>query len=91
MITLHEKGETKTYVPAVKAGACYNGAHRDAGGIVHLVPPLPPRTTGFWGTRALCNTRPGNSRGYGWLDAKKDITCPRCLEKMKRLQSKGGV
>lgn len=71
-------------VTAYKAGRCFNGAHRDAGTIIHLVPPMPSNSSGFWGTKALCGVEPGR-RGYGWDSTDRQATCPKCIIKSKSL------
>ena len=68
-------------IPAIKAGRCFNGAHRDKGKIIHAVPPLPDDTSGYWGAKALCGTSPGRS-SYGWDHTDQDINCPKCLKKI---------
>jgi hypothetical protein len=67
-------------VPAIKTGRCFNGAERDRGKIVHLVPPRPPKTNGDWFSKALCGTYPG-LRGNGWSSHTGPATCSKCLEK----------
>ncbi len=74
--------ETRIYVGAYKAGRCFNGAHRDGGTIVHLVPE-EPKGTNFWGDAALCGTKPG-ARGYGWASTPMPTTCPKCLLKKQK-------
>jgi len=69
-------------VSAYKAGRSFNGAHRDSGIIIHLVPPLPYTTNGFWGDKALCGAKPG-VRGYGWSDTSMPPTCEKCINKNK--------
>lgn len=70
--------EGKDYIAALKSGRAFNGAHRDAGKIIHLVPPF-----GFtsW-DKALCGTSPG-SRGNGWTKAMdhEAVNCPKCIRK----------
>ena len=61
-----------------KAGRCWNGAHRDSGTVVHIVPEKEP--TYPWFTKALCGAQPGRS-GYGWTGTKQDVNCPKCLKK----------
>jgi len=65
---------------ATKSGRAWNGAHRDAGVIVHLVLKMPENTAGFWGVAALCGTNPG-SRGNGWHKSNQQASCKRCLKK----------
>jgi len=70
----------KTIISNVrKAGRCFNGAHRDAGIIVHAVNGIEPN--GFWGTKALCGTVPGQ-RGHGWTKCDRDVNCPKCIKKL---------
>lgn len=68
-------------LPAVKSGRAWNGAHRDAGTIVHAVEPLPPTTGGDWFTKAECGAEPGR-RGNGWAKTSREINCPKCLKKL---------
>lgn len=70
------------YVTALKSGRAFNGAHRDSGRLVHLVPPLSGATAGFWGSKALCGTIPGY-RGNGWHEVNKPVSCARCIEMAK--------
>lgn len=67
-------------VSAVKSGRAWNGAHRDAGTIVHAVEPLPPTMRGDWFTKAECGAEPGR-RGSGWAETSREINCPKCLKK----------
>jgi hypothetical protein len=68
------------YKSAVKAGRCFNGAHRDSGVIVHAIPEDNINGPNF--KKALCGTSPG-IRGYGWNDSiNKDINCSKCLKKI---------
>lgn len=62
-----------------KGGRCFNGAHRDAGQIVHAI-PVDTEPSGFWGAPALCGAEPGR-RGYGWAISTKTVTCPKCIKK----------
>lgn len=88
MITTEQQAEVATtspaivkqVLPAVKVGRCFNGAERDRGTIVHLVPPLPVGCNGDWFTKALCGAEPGR-RGNGWGKVNKDATCPKCLKR----------
>lgn len=68
-------------IPAQKGGRCWNGAHRDAGAIVHAVESQPPTTGGYWGNKALCGAEPGR-RGYGWTTTNNKINCEKCLKRM---------
>jgi hypothetical protein len=72
----------RNVVSAYKAGRSFNGAHRDAGIIIHLVPALTSSTNGFWGDKALCGVKPGN-RGYGWANTYMAPTCEKCIKKNK--------
>lgn len=63
---------------ATKSGRGFNGAHRDAGTIVHAV---PQNKGGDWFTPALCGTEPG-IRGNGWHKSDAAVTCQRCLKKV---------
>lgn len=73
------------YVAARKVGRCFNGAHRDAGTIIHLV---PERTAnGDWFLKALCGTTPGR-RGNGWTESEHLATCKKCLAKQEKNNSK---
>ena len=67
-------------LPAVKGGRCWNGAHRDAGQIIHLVPAMPTYSSGDWFYKAVCGTEPGR-RSYGWNKTDKDANCPKCLKR----------
>ena len=67
------------YVPATKGGRCWNGAHRDAGQIVHLVPPINGH--GAWFSTALCGAEPGR-RSYGWSESNKEVNCEKCKKKL---------
>ena len=60
-------------------GRCWNGAHRDAGRVVHLVPD----DESVFG-QALCGARPG-ARSYGWAETDNEATCKRCLSKHEKL------
>ncbi len=77
-----EKTETTT---AVKSGRGFNGAHRDSGSIVHIVPKMSATCSGFWGDKALCGTRPGY-RGNGWSEVHNKANCPKCLSKQLTLE-----
>lgn len=66
-----------------KGGRCFNGAHRDAGTIVHIINGSEPN--GFWGGKSLCGARPG-MRGYGWAPTKKDVNCEKCLLKQESIK-----
>jgi hypothetical protein len=70
-----------TLLPAVKAGRCYNGAHRDRGQVVHAVPSLPKTSGGCWFDKAVCGAQP-SGRSYGWDNTTLEINCPKCLKKI---------
>lgn len=72
----------RKFVAAYKAGRCFNGAHRDAGRIIHAVEPLPETMSSAsqWLTKAACGAKPGQ-RGYGWSESSEQINCPKCLIK----------
>lgn len=61
-----------------KAGRAWNGAHRDAGTVVHIVEGDEPN--GYWGNKALCGTEPGR-RSYGWSKTDKEVNCKNCIKK----------
>jgi len=71
------------YVAAMKSGRAFNGAHRDAGKIVHLVEPLPENCSGDWFTKSLCGTIPGY-RGNGWHETTLDVNCEKCIKKFNQ-------
>lgn len=68
------------HTPAVKGGRCWNGAHRDRGQVVHIVPKLPTNTGGDWFSKSLCGSEPGR-RSYGWSDTSKEPNCLKCIKK----------
>jgi hypothetical protein len=68
-----------------KGGRCFNGAHRDAGTIVHIIQGEEPN--GYWGGKALCGAEPGR-RSYGWSKTEKETNCQKCIKrslKMKKI------
>lgn len=67
-------------IPAYKSGRAWNGAHRDAGTIVHLVEEMPENCGGYWGEKALCGAEPGR-RGNGWAVATKPVSCQKCINR----------
>lgn len=67
-------------VPAIKAGRCWNGSHRDSGTVVHAVEPLS-NPNGHWFKKALCGAVPG-TRSYGWTNTDKEINCSKCLKNL---------
>jgi len=70
----------------VKGGRCWNGAHRDAGKVVHAVHEVDYAGDNF--EKALCGTAPG-PRSYGWTYAPNelDVNCPKCVKKMEALRA----
>ena len=63
------------------AGRCANGLEGGRGRLWHAV----PRGT----IKALCGQEPGRLSG-GWSEydpEEKQVTCPRCLRKLKRVES----
>ena len=76
--------EETEYVSAIKSGRAFNGAHRDAGTIVHLVKSMG-NSFGFWGGKSLCGTEPG-MRGNGWHRVDKQPTCLKCIKKLNNPQ-----
>lgn len=71
------------YGYAKKSGRAFNGAHRDSGSVVHIVPKLPKGTGGDWFDKAVCGTEPGR-RGNGWHEVNEDPTCERCIKKFDK-------
>ena len=67
---------------AIKAGTARSkdGAERDRGVVVHIVPTLPDNCTGDWFTKALCGTEP---RRGGWCKTIREATCEKCIKKNK--------
>lgn len=76
------------YSNVYKAGRAWNGAHRDAGTIVHLVEGENPN--GSWFTKSLCGTEPGR-RSYGWSPTSKEVNCKKCLDKRAKLDTQPPV
>ena len=81
-----QEGKEPKYFEAVKSGRAFNGAHRDAGTIVHAV---QNNSEPSW-DKALCGTVPGH-RGNGWdfinhsndpRSTKKAVNCIKCLKKI---------
>jgi hypothetical protein len=64
-----------------KGGRCWNGVHRDAGRIVHLIEGKEPN--GFWGGKALCGVEPGRG-AYGWVMTSRKANCHKCIKKAKQ-------
>lgn len=65
-----------------KSGRAFNGFHRDAGTIVHVVPG--PKVNGDWFGKALCGTEPGR-RGNGWSETTRGISCDKCISKLSKI------
>lgn len=64
------------YMNATKSGRAFNGAHMDAGKIVHIV----KRGFPSW-NKSLCGTEPG-LRGNGWHEeTTQGATCDKCIAK----------
>ena len=68
-------------------GRLANGAERDRGLLVHLVPDPggPDHTRGNRSKQALCGAKPGR-RSVGWSHWNTNLdpgpaTCPRCLKR----------
>ncbi len=66
----------------IKSGRAFNGAHRDAGTIIHLIPKINP--SGVSWDKALCGTEPG-IRGNGWHQVDKPASCEKCIKKLKKV------
>jgi hypothetical protein len=79
--------EVKKYSNVVKSGRAFNGAHRDAGIIVHIIEG-EDKKNGFWGGKSLCRTEPGYS-GNGWATSQRDATCYKCIKKYLNLTDNG--
>jgi hypothetical protein len=76
-----------------KSGRAWNGAHRDAGTIIHIIDGS--EGTGFWGGKAYCGTEPGR-RSNGWeqkvtIGPNREVikateaTCQKCIDKYNKL------
>lgn len=74
----------KSYEPRRLAGRCANGAERDRGRLYHAVPMRYGSVTGdIWGP-ALCGQKPGRLSA-GWSEAAgTEVTCKRCLRKLRK-------
>lgn len=70
------------YRTVIKSGRAFNGAHRDGGTIVHLI-PLKEHDYPTW-DKALCGVVPGH-RGNGWHEVDRTATCEKCLKKQLKL------
>ena len=66
----------------LKSGRAWNGSHRDAGVIVHLV---EDNTDPSW-KKALCGTSPG-IKGNGWTspEEKEKANCVKCIKKLEEV------
>jgi len=70
-------------MPRRLTGRCWNGAERDSGHVYHAVSP----ENAAYG-KALCGAQPG-LRSNGWAELLGPaVTCPKCAQKMARLQSR---
>jgi hypothetical protein len=67
------------YKPHYLGGRCWNGAHRDAGKVVHAVRPLTGGGSNF--NTAVCGRTPGG-RSYGLAETADEVNCPRCKKCM---------
>lgn len=71
------------------AGRCVDGAERDSGTLYHAR-DLRRDGAGYFSTfKAFCGAEPGK-RSAGWSTYRpkdRQVTCPRCLKKLNRLQS----
>ena len=76
-----------TLKSAYKAGRCFNGAHRDRGTIIHIVPSLRDGCVGDWFEKSLCGVVPGN-RSFGWSESNKEPTCEKCIKKITHYKTK---
>jgi hypothetical protein len=83
---MNESVPTTTFYWLVRlTGRCANGAERDGGRRVHVVPTQWPVESGpAWG-RALCGLRPGRlSNGFVEVEAEA-ATCPTCARRARRI------
>lgn len=73
---------TRSYDVRYMAGKCANGAHRDAGPLMHAV-VWDERVSNFHGP-ALC----GRSPKIVWSDHMEDraVTCEKCKKKLSSVQ-----
>lgn len=74
---------------ALKSGRAFNGAHRDAGKIKHIIRGDYTTNLKEWPSwaKALCGTEPGRS-GNGWnfsVPAGVPI-CEKCQKKFEKQQ-----
>lgn len=67
-------------------GRCADGAERDGGRRIHVIPVEPGhvlRRT-LWGT-AVCGAKPGRlSNGWVEVDGAEVPTCPACVKRTAR-------
>lgn len=76
------KAKTKTYHVS-KGGRCWNGAHRDSGRLIHAVICDQHNSNHPFFKKSVCGTMPGRT-SYGWIEEEdREVTCPKCLKKMK--------
>lgn len=65
-----------------KGGRCWNGAHRDAGTLIHLInAPSDVRNVHGSFATALCGAEPGR-RSYGWTPDEREVNCLKCKNKL---------
>lgn len=64
-----------------KGGQSWNGAHRDAGKVIHII-EATAIPNGYFGGKSLCGLEPGK-HSYGWVNTEKEATCPKCILKNK--------
>jgi hypothetical protein len=64
------------------SGRGANGAERDGGRRLHVV----PHVKGWQWGKALCGAKPGRrSNGWDEVDGAEQPTCPRCATRAERL------
>lgn len=68
------------YLIARKAGKCLNGAHRDTGVVIHIVPGITENDLPSW-DRAFCGAEPAVKRGAGWTASYVAPNCEKCIKK----------
>lgn len=79
-----QQAKIKTYHVS-KGGRCWNGAHRDSGKLIHAViceDRFAARISGPFFNKSVCGTTPGRT-SYGWVEEEGEVSCPKCLKKMK--------
>ena len=74
-----EKEWSQHYQVMSLAGRCSNGAELDHGTKYHAVE--------FCNHRAFCGAKPGK-RSVGWSREFKEVSCPRCLAKLARIEQR---